>query len=330
MKLGSLKKGGRDGTLVVVSRDLSRAVAVPRIAATLQGALDRWSALSGPLAQVYEDLCRGDMADAFAFVPAQAAAPLPRAYQWLDGSAYVRHIELVRAARGVAMPPSLWTDPIMYQGGSDTMLGPCDPIPVGDADAWGADFEAEVAVIVDDVPMAASRETAARRIALVTLVNDVSLRGLIPAELAKGFGFLHGKPSTAFAPVAVTPDELGDAWDGCKLGLPLRVALNGRPFGQPNAGIDMTFDFPTLIAHAAKTRALGAGTIVGAGTVSNADRRAGSCCIAERRMLEVLEGGVAVTPFLRAGDRVRIEMTGRDGLSPFGAIEQSVVSWPAE
>lgn len=325
MKLATLRRGGRDGRLAVVSRDLARAAVSEGIPPTLQAALDDWSANAPRLAAFAARLEAGEVEEAFPFDERDVHAPLPRAYQWVDGSAYVNHVELVRRARGVAMPLSLWTDPIMYQGGSDTFLGPRDPIPVGDEAAWGTDFEAEVAVVVDDVPMAASREEALAAIRLVLIVNDVSLRGLIPDELAKGFGFLHGKPSAAFGPVAVTPDELGEAWDGCKVHLPLRVHLNGALFGEPNAGADMTFDFPTLIAHAAKTRALGAGTIVGAGTVSNRERASGSCCIAERRVIETLDGGGPVTPFLASGDVVRIEMTDAAGRSVFGAIEQRVV-----
>lgn len=325
MKLASLRRGGRDGELVVVSRDLSRAVSAVGVAPTLQAALDDWSDIAPKLGALAARLEANEADDAFAFDASQAAAPLPRAYQWVDSSAYVNHIELVRKARGVPMPPSFWTDPIMYQGGSDTFLGCQDDIPVGDEDAWGADFEAEVAVIVDDVPLAATWGQAKSSIRLVVILNDVSLRGLIPDELAKGFGFVHGKPSTAFSPVAVTPDELGEAWDGTKVKLPLIVSLNGEIFGQPNAGVDMTFDFPTLIAHAAKTRALSAGTIVGAGTVSNVDRRTGSCCIAERRMIETIDEGAPKTPFLAYGDVVHIEMNGADGTSIFGAIEQHVV-----
>lgn len=325
MKLATLRRGGRDGELVLVSRDLSRAVPAGDIAPILQAALDDWARVAPELSKLAALLEQGVQGSAFAFDPTEAAAPLPRAYGWVDGSAYVNHIELVRKARGVPMPPSFWTDPIMYQGGSDTFLGCREPIPVGDEAGWGADFEAEVAVIVDDVPLGATREEAQAAIRLVTILNDVSLRGLIPDELAKGFGFLHGKPSTAFSPVAVTPDELGEAWDGTKVHLPLIVRLNGETFGAPNAGIDMTFDFPALITHAARTRALGAGTIVGAGTVSNQNRAAGSCCIAERRVIETLDEGAPRTPFLRFGDVVRIEMLGSDGASVFGAIEQRVV-----
>jgi fumarylacetoacetate (FAA) hydrolase len=323
MKLATLRTGARDGALVVVSDDMSRQVLVTEIASTLQAALDDWERCGPALTQVYARLQAGDIAGS-PFDVVQAAAPLPRAYQWLDGSAYLNHIELVRKSRGAAMPPSFWSDPIMYQGGSDTLLGAHDPIHVGDEAKWGADFEAEVAVILDDVAMCATPEQAAAAIRLIVLVNDISLRGLIPDELAKGFGFLHGKPPSAFSPVAVTPDELGGAWDGAKANLPLVVHLNGDRFGNPDAGKDMTFDFPSLIAHAAKTRPLGAGTIVGAGTVSNRDRTTGCCCISERRVHEILDDGEAVTPFLRSGDRVRIEMFRSDGRSVFGAIHQEV------
>ena len=325
MKLASLK-AGRDGALVVVSRDLARAVGVGHIAPTLQAALDDWRRVEPLLRYTYKDLNEGKLAAAFALDPERLAAPLPRAFQWCDGSAYVNHVELVRKARGAEMPPSFWTDPLMYQGGSDRMLGPCEDVPVGSED-WGIDMEAEVAIIVDEVPMGASPALAAERIRLVVILNDVSLRNLIPAELAKGFGFFHGKPPTAFSPAAVTPEELGDAWDGRKVSLPLRVDLNGERFGEPDAGIDMTFDFPTLIAHAAKTRPLGPGTIVGAGTVSNVDRSRGSCCIAERRALEMIDEGRPSTPFMKFGDRVRIEMLDAAGRSIFGAIDQRIVRY---
>ena len=326
MKLASLKSGGRDGTLVVVDRPLKRAVAVSRLARTLQAALDNWAAVAPDLESVYRELNADAMAGAFAFHPEACASPLPRALQWADGSAYVTHVELVRKARGAAMPESFWTDPLMYQGGSDTLLGPCDPIAMAD-ESWGIDFEAEVAVITDDVPMGVAAAAAAAHIKLVLLVNHVSLRNLVPAELAKGFGFFQSKPASAFSPVAVSPDELGPAWDGAKVNLPLLSQRNGEPFGHPNAGVDMTFDFPTLIAHAAKTRQLCAGTIVGSGTVSNKDRSVGSSCIAERRMLEQLEGGEAKTPFLRFGERVRIEMLDDGGQSIFGAIDQEVLRY---
>jgi fumarylacetoacetate (FAA) hydrolase len=325
MKLASLK-GGRDGRLAIVSRDLTRAVEAKAAAPTLQAALDNWQEIEPELRSLARLLEENHLRDVFPFDPTQVAAPLPRAYQWADGSAYVNHVELVRKARGAEMPPSFWTDPLMYQGGSDAMLGPTDDIELAD-EAWGIDFESEVAVVTDDVPMGISPQAAARHIKLVMLVNDVSLRNLIPAELGKGFGFFHGKPSTAFSPVAVTPDELGDAWDGAKLHLPLRSTLNGKLFGAPDAGVDMTFDFPTLIAHAAKMRRLSAGTIVGSGTVSNLDRSKGSACIAERRMLETIEHGKPSTPFMKFGDRIRIEMLDASGRSIFGAIDQKVVRY---
>jgi len=324
MKLASLKRGGRDGTLVVVSRDLARCVAVPEVAATLQRALDDWPRVEPALRAVAARLEEGKVSSAEPFDPALAAAPLPRAYQWLDGSAYLYHVELVRKARKAEMPPSFYSDPLMYQGGSDSFIGPTDDILAGD-EAWGIDFESEVAVVTDDVPMGVAPAEAAGHIKLLMVVNDVSLRNLIPTELAKGFGFVQGKPATAFSPVAVTPDELGSAWDGRKASLPLVSSLNGARFGSPNAGADMNFDFPTLIAHAARTRDLEAGTILGSGTVSNRDPAAGSACLAERRMIETIEQGAPKTPFLKFGDRVRIEMLDAAGHSIFGAIEQKVV-----
>ena len=324
MKLASLKRGGRDGTLVVVSRDLARCVAVPEVAATLQRALDDWPRVEPALRAVAARLEEGKVSSAEPFDPALAAAPLPRAYQWLDGSAYLYHVELVRKARKAEMPPSFYSDPLMYQGGSDSFIGPTDDILAGD-EAWGIDFESEVAVVTDDVPMGVAPAEAAGHIKLLMVVNDVSLRNLIPTELAKGFGFVQGKPATAFSPVAVTPDELGSAWDGRKANLPLVSSLNGARFGSPNAGADMNFDFPTLIAHAARTRDLEAGTILGSGTVSNRDPAAGSACLAERRMIETIEQGAPKTPFLKFGDRVRIEMLDAAGHSIFGAIEQKVV-----
>jgi fumarylacetoacetate (FAA) hydrolase len=323
MKLASLRKGGRDGTLVVVSRDLTRAIEVAEFAPTLQTALDDWFATAPMLAAVYTRLNHGVFDDSFAFDPSACAAPLPRAYQWADGSAYVNHVELVRKARGAEMPATFWTDPLMYQGGSDSLIGPRDPIVAASED-WGIDFEGEVAVITDDVPMGASVDAAAEHIQLLMLINDVSLRNLIPAELAKGFGFFQSKPATAFSPVAVTPDELGDAWDGRKVHRPLTVHLNDTLFGAPDAGVDMTFDFAQLVAHVAKTRYLAAGSIVGSGTVSNVDRSKGSACLAEKRMLEQIADGRPSTPFMRFGDRVRIEMFGADGQSIFGAIDQVV------
>ena len=333
MKLATLRDGSRDGRLVVVSRDLERCVGVLPIAKTLQFALDDWAAIAGTL-QVFSDRLERDTAGSEPFDARNCLSPLPRAYQWADGSAYVNHVALVRKARGAEMPESFWTDPLMYQGGSDSFLAPCDPISIGD-EAWGIDFEAEVSVVTGDVPMGVSAAEAAKAIRLIMLANDVSLRNLIPGELAKGFGFFQSKPSSAFSPVAVTPDELGSAWDGGRLNLPLISSLNGQPFGRPNAGVDMTFDFPTLIAHAAKTRPLAAGTIIGSGTVSNRSADGGPgrpvehgglgySCIAEQRVVETIIGGAAQTPFLKSGDRVRIEMVGADGQSIFGAIDQSV------
>ncbi|MCW8863559.1 MAG: fumarylacetoacetate hydrolase family protein [Colwellia sp.] len=328
MKLATLKNNTRDGQLVVVSRALDKAVLVTDIANTLQNALDNWHEVSPKLAQVYQALNAGEVSDAIEFEQAQCESPLPRAYQWADGSAYVNHVELVRKARNAEMPETFWTDPLMYQGGSDAFIGPRDDINVGSTD-FGIDFESEVAVITDDVPMAASAEEAAKHIKLIMLVNDVSLRNLIPGELAKGFGFFSSKPSSAFSPVAITPDELGNAWDGAKLHLPLTTHLNGDLFGQPNCGVDMTFDFPTIVAHAAKTRPLSAGCIVGSGTISNYDRSAGSSCLAEKRMLEIIADGKPSTEFMNFGDKVRIEMFDNDGVSIFGAIEQTVVEYKA-
>lgn len=323
MRLASLK-AGRDGRLVVVSSDQKRCVAAEGIAPTLQAALDDWPRCAPLLAALARRLELGQCPDAIGFAAEQCAAPLPRAYQWADGSAYLHHVELVRRARGAEMPAGLRHDPLIYQGGSDILLGPNDPIAAAD-ESWGIDFEAEVAVITDDVPAGTSTLEAASHIRLLMLVNDVSLRNLIPTELAKGFGFFQSKPPSAFAPLAVTPDELGTAWDGARLHLPLLSRLNGQFFGRPNAGIDMQFGFPELIAHAARTRPLGAGTIVGSGTVSNRDPDAGCSCIAERRAQETVERGKPQTPFLRFGDRIRIEMLDAEGRSVFGAIEQTVV-----
>jgi len=324
MKLASLKSG-RDGRLVVVSRDLARCLPVPEIAPTMQQALDRWEELAPKLASAAADLNAGRHGDAFPMGSGGVAAPLPRAYHWVDGSAYVNHVELVRKARGVEMPPSFWTDPLVYQGGSDDFLGPADEAPFLSED-WGIDLEAEVAVITGDVAMGASpvQVRARRDIRLVMLVNDWTLRNLTGSELAKGFGFYQSKPSTGFSPVAVTPDELGAAWDGGKANRPLVSHINGQPFGAPDAGVDMTFDFPALIAHCARTRNLRAGTIVGSGTVSNLDRSKGASCLAEIRMLETIAHGKPTTPFLRFGDRVRIEMFDAAGASIFGAIDQRV------
>src|SRR6202012_427886 len=281
MKLASLKSG-RDGALVVVSRDLSRHVAVPQIAHTLQEVMDDWHHTAPRLMRVYDMLNEGAVPGEKSFDPRECASPLPRAYQWADGSAYVTHVELVRKARGAEMPPSFWTDPLMYQGGSDNFIGPADDIIAGD-EAWGIDFEGEVAVVTDDVPYGADAAEAAKHIRLVMLVNDVSLRNLIPAELAKNFGFFQSKPASAFSPVAVTPHELGEAWKDAKVHLPLTVTYNGAVFGHPNAGVDMTFSFAQLIEHAAKTRAMVAGSIVGSGTVSNKSGNVGSACLAEKR-----------------------------------------------
>jgi len=324
VKLASLK-GGRDGSLVLVDAALKRQVSAATIAPCLQDALDDWERVKPALAALAASLEAGEAA-ATPFDARALAAPLPRAYHWVDGSAYVNHVELVRKARGAEMPASFWTDPLVYQGGSDDFLGPEDDAPFVSED-FGIDFEAEVGVIVGDVPMGSTRTEVIARgdIRLLVLVNDWSLRNLIPAELAKGFGFYQSKPATAFSPVAVTPDELGEAWSDAKLHRPLRTHLNGTLFGAPDAGIDMTFDFAQLIAHAAKTRNLRAGTIVGSGTVSNYDRSKGSACLAERRMLEQIESGKPSTPFLKFGDRVRIEMLGGDGESLFGAIDQRVV-----
>lgn len=331
MKLASLKSG-RDGRLVVVSKDLARCLDASAIAPTMQAALDDWQGVKPQLAE----LAKRVESEGENFDETACASPLPRAYQWADGSAYVNHVELVRKARNAEMPDSFWTDPLMYQGGSDTFLGPRDAIMMAD-EAWGIDFEAEVAVVTGDVPMGISAANAGDCIQLIMIVNDVSLRGLIPGELAKGFGFFQSKPSSAFSPVAVTPDALGDAWRDNKLHLPLLSELNGAAFGKPDAGIDMTFDFAELIAHAAKTRPLGAGTIIGSGTVSNklddgpgkpiADGGVGYSCLAEIRMIETIQGGSPQTSFMRFGDRIRIEMRDSTGASIFGTIDQTVVEY---
>jgi fumarylacetoacetate (FAA) hydrolase len=336
MKLATLKDGTRDGKLVVVSRDLTRATEAFNIAPTLQRALDDWQRIAPLLADLAAQLELGSV-PSFRFHEHDCASPLPRAFQWADGSAYVNHVELVRKARGAKMPDSFWTDPLIYQGGSDTFLGPRDPILMADED-WGIDMEAEVAVITDDVPMGVTAQDARRHILLIMLVNDLSLRGLIAAELAKGFGFFQSKPASACSPVAATPDELGQAWDGGRLHRILRVDRNGQPFGRAHAGEDMTFDFGALIAHAAKTRPLGAGSIIGSGTVSNKDKDGGPgrplseggrgySCIAEIRVIETLRNGIPSTPFLRFGDSVRIEMFDDNGSSLFGAIEQTVARY---
>jgi fumarylacetoacetate (FAA) hydrolase len=323
MKLATLRDGSRDGQLAVVSRDLQQAHFAAGIAGRMQHLLDDWPFIAPQLNELYVALNEGRARHAFAFDPAQCMAPLPRAYQWADGSAYVNHVELVRKARGADMPPSFWTDPLIYQGGSDDLLGPCDDI-VCPSEKFGIDFEAEVAVVTDDVPMGATADEAAGHIKLLMLANDVSLRNLIPDELAKGFGFFQSKPATAFSPVAITPDELGDDWRDGKVHRPIVVHWNGVKVGEPNAGEDMTFNFPQLIAHAAKTRNLRAGSIIGSGTVSNLDRSRGFCCIAEKRSLEMIADGQATTPFMKYGDTVTIEMFDRHGAPLFGAIRQKV------
>lgn len=336
MKFASYRNGTRDGQLMLVSRDLKTCVAVPALAATLQEVLDDWDGVAPKLEQVYAELNAGGISDAQPFDESLCESPLPRAYQWADGSAYVNHVELVRKARNAEMPPSFWTDPLMYQGGSDDFLGPRDDIEMGSTE-WGIDFEGEVAVITDDVPMGTEAKDAGQYIRLLMLVNDVSLRGLIPNELGKGFGFFQSKPSSAFSPVAVTPDELGTAWRDNKVHLPLLSTYNGLPFGKPNAGEDMTFDFAQLVAHAAKTRHLGAGAIIGSGTVSNkqgtdhgsaiAEGGVGYSCIAEVRMIETIRDGKPSTGFMQFGDTIRIEMTDAAGQSIFGSIDQKVIEY---
>jgi len=329
MKLATLNNGTRDGQLVVVSTDLSRYLPADSIAPTMQYALDNWSVVLPQLTELSNSVAESTLN----FSQNDVSSPLPRAYQWADGSAYVNHVELVRKARGADVPESFWTDPLMYQGGSDTFLTPRQNIAMPTTD-WGIDMEGEVAVITDDVPMGVSVEEAADAIRLIMLVNDVSLRALIPGELAKGFGFFQSKPSSAFSPVAVTPDELGAAWQDGKVHLPLQVDYNGEPFGRANAGVDMTFNFPTLIAHAAKSRALCAGTIIGSGTVSNkldgepgkpiSEGGLGYSCIAEIRMIETINHGKPSTSFMQFGDTVSIDMHDDNGQSIFGLIDQTV------
>jgi len=323
MKLGSLKEGGRDGTLIVVSRDLSRGVRATGIAPTLQRALEDWSHVAPRLNALYEALNEGGAEGGFDLDMSELAAPLPRAYEFVDGSAYLPHVERVRRARNAEVPESFYTDPLMYQATSAGFYGPTDPVRVVSED-YGIDLEAEIVVITDDVPMAIGAAGAAEHIQLVGLVNDVSLRNLIPAELAKGFGFLQSKPRSALSPVFVTPDELGEAWQGSKVHLPLVTHINGEWFGAPEAGEDMQFDFAQLVAHAAKTRPLGAGTIVGSGTIANQDTSRGASCFAEQRVVETLRDGKPSTPFMKFGDVVRIEMFDRAGHSIFGAIEQRI------
>jgi len=328
MKLGSLKEGGRDGTLVVVSRDLRRAVRATGIVPTLQRALEDWDNTAPRLNALAQSLESGDADGVFDLEPNALAAPLPRAYEFVDGSAYLPHVERVRRARGAEVPESFYTDPLMYQATSAGFLGPRDPVKVVSED-YGIDLEAEIVVVTGDVPMAATPEQAASHIQLVGLVNDVSLRNLIPGELAKGFGFLQSKPRSALSPVFVTPDELGDAWRGNKLHLPVVTHVNGEWFGAPEAGVDMQFDFAQLVAHAARTRPLSAGTLVGSGTIANQDTSLGASCFAEKRTVEALETGKPVTPFLSFGDSVRIEMLDGDGRSIFGAIEQRIERYVA-
>ncbi|TAL74296.1 MAG: FAA hydrolase family protein [Rhodanobacter sp.] len=324
MKLGSLKVGGRDGTLVVVSRDLTRAVRADGIAPTLQAALDDWPHAAPRLNALAQQLALGAAAGAFDLDVHQLAAPLPRAYEFVDGSAYLPHVERVRKARGAEVPKSFYTDPLMYQATSAGFLGPRDDVMVP-SEEFGIDLEAEVIVVTDDVPMATTPAQAAQHIQLVGLINDVSLRGLIPGELAKGFGFLQSKPRSALSPVLVTPDELGDAWQGEKLHLPMRTWLNGKWFGAPECGVDMQFSFAELVAHVAKTRPLAAGTLVGSGTIANQDTSLGASCLAEQRTVETLRDGKPSTPFLKYGDTLRIEITDQAGASVFGAIEQKIV-----
>jgi fumarylacetoacetate (FAA) hydrolase len=326
MKLATLKDGTRDGQLAVVSRDLKSAQLADGIASSLQHALDDWDFIAPQLQVVYERLNTGRGINTFDFDVTRCMAPLPRAYQWADGSAYVNHVELVRKARNAEMPESFWHDPLMYQGGSDDFIGPTDDIALLSED-WGIDFESEVAVITGDVPMGVKVQHAREYIRLFMLVNDVSLRNLIPGELAKGFGFFQSKPASSFSPVAVTPDELGDAWIDGKVNLPLRSTWNDQLVGQPNAGVDMVFSFPQLITHLCKTRQARAGTIIGSGTVSNKDSKKGYSCIAEKRALEMIANGSPITEFMKFGDKIRIEMLDKNGKSIFGAIEQSVVEY---
>jgi fumarylacetoacetate (FAA) hydrolase len=323
VKLASLKEGGRDGTLIVVNRAVTQAMKVPDIARTMQIALDDWADIAPKLEAVYVQLQNSEIKNSFKLDPLLLAAPLPRSYHWADGSAYVTHVELVRKARGVELPESFWTDPLIYMGASDAFIGPCDDVLVED-EAWGIDFESEVVIFTDDVPAGVTPEGAREHIKLIGLVNDVSLRNLIPAELAKQFGFYQSKPWTSFTPVAVTPDELGDAWDGAKLHLPLHSTMNGIKLGSPNAGVDMVFDFLQLISHAAKSRDLVAGTVIGSGTISNVGSKDGSSCLAEIRCLETIADGNPTTSFMNFGDRIEIEMFDAKGNSIFGKIDQVV------
>jgi fumarylacetoacetate (FAA) hydrolase len=323
MKLATLKDKTRDGQLVVVSRDNSKITDASAVARTMQEALDRWDEVKSKLESIYRDLNAGKISGQ-PLVVEQLTAPLPRAYEWIDGSAYINHVLLVRKARSAEPPKTLKTDPLIYQGGSGVLLGPRDPIYLAD-EAWGCDFESEVAVILGDTPQGTKKENAGNYIRLITILNDVSLRNLIPAELEKGFGFFQSKPASAFAPIAVTPDELGDAWQGGRVHLPLVTHYNGQKFGDPNAGPEMFFGFHELIEHITKTRAYTAGTILGSGTVSNEDRARGSSCLAEKRMIEIIDTGKASTPFMKPGDQIDIEMFDKSGHSIFGKISQQVV-----
>lgn len=323
MKLATLRDGTRDGKLVVVSRDLKRCVATANLCKTMQAALDDWDALAPALEKIYREL-NSDPAMGEAFDQGKALSPLPRAYEWIDGSAYINHIVLVRKARGAEPPKTLRTDPLVYQGGSGTFLAPREAIPLAD-ESWGLDFESEVCVVMGDTPQGTSARDALKHVRLLMICNDVSLRNLIPGELEKGFGFFTSKPSSAFAPVAVTPDELGEAWKDGRIHLPLHTWLNGGLFGDPNAGPEMFFSFADLIQHITKTRSYTAGTILGSGTVSNEDRARGSSCLAEKRMIEQIDEGKITTPFMKPGDHVAIEMFGRDGQSIFGRIDQQVI-----
>jgi fumarylacetoacetate (FAA) hydrolase len=323
MKLASIDNQTRDGQLVVVNKELSKAVTVPEIAQTMQMALDNWSQAESKLKLVYEQLNANEVSNAFDFASVKVMAPIPRAYHWADGSAYVTHVELVRKARNAELPESFWTDPLMYMGASDAFIGANDDIEIENED-WGIDFESEVAVITDDVPAGVDSREALKHIKLITIINDVSLRNLIPGELSKQFGFYQSKPWTTFAPVVVTPDELNDEWREGKLHLPLLSTLNGALIGSPNAGVDMTFNFGQLVAHAAKTRSLMAGTVIGSGTVANQGSPNGSSCLAEVRCLEIIKDGKATTPFMSFGDRIEVEMKNEKGNSIFGKINQVV------
>jgi fumarylacetoacetate (FAA) hydrolase len=326
MKLASLKNGGRDGAPLLVSRDLKKAVEIGHIVPCVREALERWSEVQPALEKLSKQLNNGQADAAFDLDTRQLESPMPRTFQWADGSVYLNHAELVRKARNAEMPDLLYQEPMLYQGASDSFIGPRDPILVAN-EAWGIDLEGEVAIVTDDVPMGVSAAEAGKHIKLVMILNDVSLRNLMPSELAKGFGFFVSKPSTAFSPVAVTPDELGQAWDGGKVHLPLVCHVNGELLGAPDAGVDCYFDFHRLIAHAAQTRELRAGTILGTGTISNRDTSKGSACIQEKRMLEKLTLGEMKTPHLKFGDSVRIEMLDATGASIFGAIDQEVVRY---